>query len=132
VDGSGVSIGYVLDHSALAALGAGSRALSRMVQTAHESGEYHIYVPALCLLAATATRPAIADHVGSLPGLDVVELDYPAAAATGRLVAKGIDWRLAHAIHVGRPTADWLRGRPVVTGTPQPYAGQGVAVVPIR
>jgi len=127
-----VNLGYVLDHTALGALGAGNRQLSRMIHAAHESPNETLYVPALCLVAAVADRPAIADHVGSLSELDIVELDYSAAATTGRMIARGIDWRAAHAIHVGRPTPDWPRGRPVVTAEPKPYVGQGVSVIAVR
>jgi hypothetical protein len=127
-----VGAGYVLDHTALVALGAGNLMLSQLVQAAHESADDNLFVPAVCLLAAVADRPALADHVGALPGLDVVELDYPAAAAAGRLVADGVDWRMAHAIHVALPSAEWPRGRPVVTGIPAPYEDRGVPTLPLR
>ncbi len=126
-----MNLGYVLDHTALGALGAGNRQLSRMIHAAYESPNEVLYVPALCLVAAVADRPGIAEHVGSLSALDIVELDYPAAATTGRLVARGVDWRAAQAIDVGRPTPDWPHGRPVATAEPKSYAGHGVAVISV-
>ncbi|WP_018347507.1 hypothetical protein [Longispora albida] len=125
-------LGFVLDASALAALGAGNRTLSRLVVVAHARPDRHVYVPALCLAAATAERPLIAEHVGHLPQLEVAELDYPAASAAGQLISEGHDWRIAHAIVLGRPTPDWQHGRPVITANPAAYAGTGAAVVPLN
>jgi hypothetical protein len=46
-------------------------------------------------------------------------------------IAAGVDWRSAHAIDAGRPTADWPTGRPVVTTTPEDYTGWGVKTITI-
>jgi hypothetical protein len=123
---------YVLDHTALVALGSGHRMLSRLVHAAHREADRHLQVPALCLAAAVAERAALADHVGSLPAVDVVELAYSAAAMVGRLVAGGVDWRTAHAVHVARPDAEWPNGRPVVTLQPRAYAGHGVRTIAVH
>ena len=119
----------VFDHTALLAMGTGSPPASALVSQAHLQAGRHVYAPALCLTAAVARRPGLADHVGVLPALEVVDLDYVAAAAVGALIADGVDWRAAHAVHTGRPTADWPEGRPVVTTAPDAYAGRGLDVI---
>lgn len=123
--------GVVLDHTALLALGSGHRLLSALVAEAHAAASRYVYVPAVCLVAAIASRPALADHVGMLPALRVVDLDYPAASAVGGFVAAGVDWRAAHAIDTARPSAEWPTGLPLMTLTPEPYAGWGIAVVSV-
>jgi hypothetical protein len=126
---SSALVAVVFDHTALLALGAGSRMLSGLVSQAHARPGRHIFAPALCLSAAIAQRPGLADHIGVLPAMQVVDLDYPAAAAVGSFIAAGVDWRGAQAIDAGRPTAEWPTGRPVLTTTPEPYSGWGVEVI---
>lgn len=128
---SGPLLAVVFDHSALLALGAGSKVLSEFVSKAHTEAGRYIYTPALCLAAAVAERPGLADHVGVLPAMQVVELDYPGAAAVGGFVASGVDWRAAHAITAGRPTPEWPAGRSVLTTTPATYTGWGLTVVSV-
>jgi len=126
-----VTQAYIFDHTALALFGAGHRTLSQMAQAAHAEEGRYLYVPALCLTAAVAGRAGLGDHIGSLPALEVVDLDYPGAVAVGHLVGAGMDWRAAHALHVGLPDAEWPTGRPVVTGAPETYDGCGVAVIAV-
>lgn len=123
--------GVVLDHSALLALGAGHRMLSSLVVRAHHTVGRHVFVPAVCLVAAGATRPALGEHVGALPALEVVDLCYAAALSVGRLVAQGVDWQFAHAAVVGRPDPEWPTGRPVLTESPKAYSGLGVVTIQI-
>lgn len=121
----------VLDHTALLALGAGSRMLSGLVVQAHVDPGRHVYSPALCVTAAVAQRPGLADHIGVLPALQVIDLDHPAAAAVGSVVAAGMDWRAGQAVSAARPTADWPTGRPVLTTSPDTYRGWGVEVITV-
>jgi len=120
---------YILDHTALAALGAGNRQVSRIVRAVHDEPDWHVYVPSLCLVAAEAERRGVADHVGGLPAIEVVELGFAAASAVGWLVGGGVDWRFAHAVNTSRPTVDWPDGRPVITAEPDSYARWGVATI---
>ncbi len=126
---SSALVAVVFDHTALLALAAGSRMLSGLVSQAHLRPNRFIFAPALCLTAAIAQRPGLADHVGALPAMQVIDLDYPVAAAVGSFIAAGIDWRSAQAIDAGRPTAEWPGGRPVITTTPQPYADWGIEII---
>ncbi|MFE9919144.1 hypothetical protein ACFYPG_28700 [Micromonospora sp. NPDC005553] len=120
------------DHTALVALGAGNPALSGLVVTAHRDAGRHVHVPALCLAAATSARPALGEHIGALPALEVVELGYATALLVGRLLRQGVDWQLAHAAALGRPDAEWPTGRPVLTELPKAYAGTGVVTISVN
>ena len=82
-------VAVVFDHTALLALGAGSRMLSGLVSQAHLRPGRYIFAPALCLAAAIAQRPGLADHIGVLPAMQVIDLDYPAADAVGGFFAAG-------------------------------------------
>lgn len=126
---SAALVAVVFDHTALVALGAGSRMLSGLVSQAHLRPGRYIFAPALCVAAAVAERPGLADHIGVLPAMQVIDLDHPAAAAVGSFIAAGMDWRAGQAINAGRPTVDWPTGRPVLTTTPEAYADWGVEVI---
>lgn len=123
--------GVVFDHTALLALGSGHRWLSGLVVAAHQVNGRHVYVPALCLAAASAIRPELGEHIGALPALEVIELGFAAALTVGRLVGQGVEWHVAHAVGAGRPDAEWPAGRPVLASSPEAYAGLGVAVIAI-
>ncbi len=123
---------YVFDHTALLALGSGHHGLSRLVAAAHAEAEHHLYAPSLCVAAATARDPSLADHLGALPAIVVLELGYSAAASVGSLIGSRVDWRLAHAIYTARPTLDWPNGRPIVTAVPRRYASLGVRTIALR
>ena len=62
--------GYVVDHTALAALGRGNWFMSQLVVRAASGSGVHVFASALCLAAATAERPALADHIGSLHAVE--------------------------------------------------------------
>lgn len=126
---SSALVAVVFDHTALLALGAGSRMLSGLVSQAHARPGRYIFAPALCVTAAVAERPGLADHIGVLSALQVIDLDYPAAAAVGSFIAAGVDWRAGQAITTARPTADWPTGRPVLTTTPDTYLDWGIEVI---
>ncbi|MGH3702394.1 MAG: hypothetical protein ACRDQY_23675 [Pseudonocardiaceae bacterium] len=93
----------VFDYTALLTLGAGNRLLSGLVAQAHLQPGQYVYAPALCLTAAIAQRPGLADHIGVLPVIEVIDLDYAAAASVGSFIATKVDWRAAHAINTSRP-----------------------------
>jgi hypothetical protein len=123
---------YVFDHTALLALGEGHNGLTRLVAAAHADAEHHLYAPALCLSAAVAKLPSLADHIGALPAIVVIEMGYSFAASVGALIAAKVDWRLAQAVAVGRPTVDWPQGRPIVTALPRRYATLDVQTITLR
>jgi len=128
VNGAGV----VFDHTALLALGSGSQLASQLVVAAHGQVGRHVYTPALCLAAAVAQRPALADHIGALPAMEVIELGFTAAGSVGHLIADGADWQACQAIDAARPSAEWPHGLPVVTALPALYRPHGIALIPLE
>lgn len=115
----------IFDPTALLALGSGYPALSGFVVDA-AAGRAAVHVPALCLTAAEAERPGVAEHVGALPGLDIDALDLSAVIAVGALIAEGVNWRIAHAVHASHPSAHHPSGLVVLSVQPDLYAGTGV------
>jgi hypothetical protein len=127
-------VAVVLDHTALLAMGSGSPAVSRMISYAHRRSPAttrYVYVPALCLAAASAERPGLAEHIGALPAVEVVDLGFAHVDSVGRLISEGIAWEGAHAAVVALPDAEWLTGRPIMTRIPKSYAGLGVSTVAV-
>ena len=122
---------FVLDHTALLALGTGTHRVSMMVEAVHHRPNWWVFVPALCLVAAAAERPGLDDHIGMLPAIEVIPLGYSATGAVSGLVHQGVDWRNAHAVHIGQPSAEWMDGLPVVTATPQAYRRRGVQTIAV-
>ncbi len=125
-----MSTAVIFDHTALLGLGAGTPFLSRIVDRAHYETDRYVCAPALCVVAAVAGRPGLADHLGALPAVEVLELGYAAASAVGVLVAADVDWRLAHAVQAAKPNAEWPRGIPVVTAVPDRYTPWQVPTIP--
>ncbi|WP_329118278.1 hypothetical protein [Streptomyces sp. NBC_01465] len=111
----------VYDKSALLALGSGNRLASQFIANTEHSATRHVYVPSLCLAAADAERKGVAAHVGALESADIVGLDFAAASTVGELVRAGHSWRIAHAVHLARPSLEWPDGCPVVTALPDLY-----------
>ncbi|MGW7417223.1 hypothetical protein [Streptomyces sp. NPDC054863] len=116
------SVAVVYDETALLALGGGNRLASQFIANTEHGPTRHVYVPALCLASADGRRKGMAQHVGALPAVEIVELDFAGVATVGALLRDGVDWHLGHAIHLSRPTVDWPDGRPVLTAEPDLYA----------
>lgn len=53
-------------------------------------------------------------------------LDLPAALDVSALLGGGTDWRIAHAVHLARPSADWPTGRVVLSLRPELYQSTGI------
>ncbi len=122
----------VLDATALLALGAGNQSLSRMVFAAHHDPERHLFTPALCLAAATAERPALAEHLGGLSAIEILDLGFVGASAVGKLIAQGEGWQLAHAMASAEESLEWPEGLPVVTADSGPYEARGHQIIPVH
>jgi hypothetical protein len=117
-------IACVLDDSSLLALGKGYPALSGFIVDA-AAGRAMLAVPALCLCAAEAQRPGIADHIGMLP-LEIEPLDLSAVIPAGKLIGTGTDWQIVHAIAAALPSVAHPDGRVVLSVEPQRYQGTGI------
>jgi hypothetical protein len=112
-------IACLLDDSALLALGQGYPALSGFIIDA-AAGRAVLAVPALCLCAAEAQRPGIADHIGALP-VDIEPLDLSTTVPVGRLIGDGVDWRIAQAVVAALPSPVHPEGRVVLSVQPVRY-----------
>jgi len=126
--------GYILDHTALLAIGAGNRLGSGLIAASHRRAGFHVYVPALCLAAAQSRRPGLGEHILSLPTVEIADLSFADACAVGDLVHTGMDWQAAHALVVadpklGQPDPSWPTGRRIVTQTSAAYAGWDLRII---
>ncbi|MCL2780814.1 MAG: hypothetical protein FWD74_04890 [Actinomycetia bacterium] len=117
----------LLDDSAVLALGRGYPALSAFIDDA-TAGRAALAVPALCLCAAEAQRPGIAEHVAVLP-VEIEPLDLSGTISTGRLIREGVDWRIAQAVADAAPSPLYPDGRIVLSVQPGRY--QATAVRPV-
>jgi hypothetical protein len=120
-------ISCLLDDSSVLALGKGYPALSGFIVDA-AAGRAVLAVPALCLCAAEAQRPGIAEHVGMLP-VDIEPLELSAVIPAGRLIGRGVDWRIAQAVAAALPSAIHPAGRVVLSVDTARYAGTGIEPV---
>jgi len=117
----------LLDDSALLALGRGYPALSGFIVDA-AAGRAVLSVPALCMCAAEAARPGIAEHIGALP-VDIEPLDLSATIPIGRLIGEGVEWQIAHAVAAALPSVTHPDGRVVLSVQPNRY--QATTVRPV-
>ena len=120
-------IACLLDDSSVLALGVGYPALSGFIVDA-AAGRAVLAVPALCLCAAEAQRPGVAEHVGMLP-VDIEPLDLSAVIGAGRLIGDGVDWRIAQAVTAALPSAVHPDGRVVLSVDAARYQGTGIEPV---
>ncbi|MFE7273882.1 hypothetical protein [Streptomyces sp. NPDC057623] len=118
----------VLDHTAVLALCRGHRLLSGLAVVEVDDPYQRAHVPALCLVAATLELPGVVAHIGALPGLEFLPLDFAGAAAVEQTVATGLGWTYGHAVYAAAAGA--VEGQ-VLTATPEVYDGTGVWAVDI-
>jgi hypothetical protein len=122
----------VLDHTAVIAFAVGNRRISRMITQAHNNANRLVYVPTLCLIAAEVEASGIADHLGALPAVHVIDLGFADAEGVATVISDGLPWECAHAVASARPTLEWPTGRPLVTRTPRQYTGMKLHVIGVR
>ncbi|MER6999657.1 hypothetical protein [Streptomyces sp. NPDC000410] len=118
----------ILDHTAVIALCRGHRMLSRIVVVEVDDPARRAHVPSLCLVAAGLELAGVAAHVGALPGLEFLPLDFAGASTVEDVVAAGVEWPYAHAVYAAVSSA--VEGQ-VLTATPEAYDGTGVWAVDI-
>ncbi|MGC5346958.1 hypothetical protein PZB75_30325 [Streptomyces sp. AM 4-1-1] len=115
----------ILDDTAMAAAGEGNVLASRLIHRAHAEPGWFLYVPACALVEADRARPGTAEHLASLPGITVLDLDLAAALA----VARQESWAAAHSLYAAQPTPDRPDGAFVATTAPERWAGEPVRVL---
>lgn len=118
----------IFDHTAVLALCRGHRLLSGIAVVEVDDPAQRAHIPALCLVAASLELPGATAHVGALPGLEFLPLDFAAAAAVENAAAVGVDWRSAHAVFAAVSGA--VEGQ-VLTAAPDAYDGTGAWAVDI-
>ncbi|SCD43665.1 MULTISPECIES: hypothetical protein [unclassified Streptomyces] len=119
------AVHIVLDETAMAAAGQGNVLASRLIHRAHAEADWFLYAPACALVEADRTRPGTAEHLASLPGITVVDLDLPAVLA----VAKDEGWAVAHSRYAAQPTPERPDGAVVATTAARRWAGSQVRVL---
>jgi hypothetical protein len=121
--------GYLLDATALAALGS-SRRVSVLLLTAAPHFQLQIYAPVTCVDAADRIRPGIARHVGRLDIVEPVDLTYSVVLhLRERTPQESLD--IAHVIALARPNPQWFTGLIVATTRPNQYTEHELAIYPV-
>ncbi|WP_189135676.1 hypothetical protein [Wenjunlia tyrosinilytica] len=115
----------VLDDTAMAAAGQGSILASRLIHRAHAEANWFLYAPTCALVEADRARPGTAEHLASLPGVTVLDLDLAAVLA----VARQQTWAAAHSLHAAQPTPDRPDGAIIATTNPDRWSGEAVRVL---
>ncbi|HEY3260117.1 MAG TPA: hypothetical protein VGJ95_07580 [Pseudonocardiaceae bacterium] len=120
--------GYLLDTTALAALGS-SRRVSVLLTTAPHF-QLPIYAAVTCVDAADRIRPGIARHVGRIAAVEAIDLTYSAVLdLRERTPDASLD--IAHVIALARPGPDWSTGLIVATTRPDRYTGYDLPIYPV-
>lgn len=118
----------VLDETAMVVAGQGNSAASRLVYRAHQEASVYLYAPACALVEADRTRPGTAEHIASLPGVIILDLDLPAALA----IANKSTWAAAHAKYAAEPAIERPDGALIATVVPERWAQQSVRVIDLN
>lgn len=121
----------VLDTPTLLAL-SGNRQVSALIHRAHFETETRVWVPALSVLEADRERLGIAEHVGQLEVLHMVDVDCPAVLAVAELHRDGVPAGIAAAIHAARHLPEWVADALVATVDVKAYKGRGVPVLDLE
>lgn len=119
------AVHIVLDDTAMAAAGQGNILASRLIHRAHAEAGWFLYAPACALVEADWARPGTAEHLASLPGVTVLDLDLAAVLA----VARQDTWAAAHSQHAAQPTPDRPDGAIIATTNPDRWSGEAVRVL---
>lgn len=118
----------VLDETAMLAAGQGNVLASRLIHRAHAEADWFLYAPSCALVEADRTRPGTAEHLASLPGITILDLDLPAALA----VARQETWAAAHSRYAAQPTPDRPDGAVVATTFPKRWDGEPVRILDLN
>ncbi len=117
----------VLDDTAMTAVGRGNVIVSRLINRAHTQTGWYLYAPACALVEADRARPGTAEHLASLPGLAIVDLDLPAVLALSR----DETWAAAHCQYAALPSPDLPDGAFIATAEPKRWVGHPVRVLDV-
>lgn len=120
--------GYLLDTTALTALGSSKRVSVLLTTAPH----FHlpVYAPVTCVDAADRIRPGIARHIGRIAAVEPVDLTYNAVLSLRERTPKA-SLDIAHVIALARPSPDWSSGLIVATTRPDHYTGHDLPLYPV-
>jgi hypothetical protein len=118
----------IFDDTAIVAAARGSPIASRLIQRAHAADGLSLYATTCALVEAERSRLGTAEHVASLPGFNLLDLDLSAALA----VARDTTWAVAHTRHAAAPTPDRPDGALIATADPARWSGQPVRLIDVR
>lgn len=117
----------ILDTPTLLAL-SGNRQVSALIHRANFEPEVRLSVPVLAVLQADLEHPGIAEHVGQLDVLHMLDLDYPATVTVAQLHRNGTPVGVAVAAHAARTLPQWDTDALVATVNPAAYTNLDVPV----
>ena len=118
----------VFDDTAMVAVGRGSQIASRLIHRAHAEEGLILYATTCAMVEAERALPGTAEHVASLAGFNILDLDLSAALA----VAREQTWATAHTRYAAAPTLDRPDGAIVATADPERWTGQAVRFIDVR
>jgi len=112
-----------LDESAIVAAGRGNALTSRLIDRAHAEPGWFLYATVCTLAEADRARPGTAEHLATLPGIAIVDLDLSVARAT--------TWADAHTLYAAQPSPDRPDGAVIATTRPHTWKQQPVRILDI-
>lgn len=115
----------VLDTPALLAF-SGNRQVSAQIHRAHVEANARPWAPVHSVVEADREHPRIAEQVGQLDVIHMLDLDHPAALAVAHLLRDGVPAGVAAAIHAARHLPEWGAAALVATVEPKAYADREV------
>lgn len=122
----------VLDSHTLLAL-RGNKQVSGLIHYAHTDEFLRLWVPVLAVVDADGEWEGIAEHVGQMPALRTVALDYADAVDVLRLRHAGLPLGCAAAVVAVRNVgAGYMPGAAIASVVPQVYEGLDVAVMDLN
>ncbi|MCC3769438.1 hypothetical protein [Streptomyces sp. UNOC14_S4] len=121
-------IHVLLDKTAMLAAGQGNAFVSKLIHRAHSEAGWYLYATTCALVEADRLRPGTAEHLASLPGITILDLDLPAALA----ISPESTWAIAHTRHAAEPSPERPDGAFIATATPDQWADHPVRVLDIR
>ncbi|GAA0467003.1 hypothetical protein ACFQ2B_13195 [Streptomyces stramineus] len=121
-------IHVLLDETAMVAAGQGNFVVSRLIHRAHAEAGWYVYVTTCALVEADRARPGAAEHLVSMPGITVLDLDLPAALA----VARDDSWAVAHTRYAAEPMPERPDGAFIATAAPKRWENHPVRLLDIN
>ncbi len=71
------------------------------------AADTRLWVPVLSVLEADVILAGIAEHIGQLDVIHMLDLDYPAVLAVAQLCRDGVPAGVAAAVHAARHLPEW-------------------------